>query len=304
MALVLIPGAGGRLGAALAQVWSSPPLSHNILPLSRAELDVADNAALERFLESLPTAAADGDIFLFNCTGLTSLEKCEENPAAARAINCEAVGRMAAASRSKGIRFVHFSTDYVFDGNAREPYPEDAPALPLGEYGRSKLAGEEAAMHENPGSWVFRVSWVFGPHRAAFPDMMIQRALETDRVSAVSDKWASPTFTLDIASALAPLFSEGPPPPGVYHFCNSGLCTWVEYATHALECAKRAGLPVKTTTPEPVSLSSFPSLSAPRPVFSALSTAKFAREFGITPRGWREALADHITRFAPDCKTS
>jgi dTDP-4-dehydrorhamnose reductase len=246
----------------------------------------------------MPCGSAKEPMFLVNASGLTSLEKCEEAPGLAHRINAEAVGEMAAACAKKEIRFVHFSTDYVFDGNAAEPYAEDAPAAPLGVYGKSKLRGEQAALAANPDAYVFRVSWVFGPHRPAFPDMILERALHSESVEAVCDKFASPTYTHDIAFALSPLFDASPPAPGLYHFCNTGVCSWVEYARHALECAQRVGLPVRTTEPVPVSLASLPALSAPRPVYSALATAKFARAFAHEPRSWREALADHVAARA------
>jgi len=298
MAEIYITGAGGRLGAALSELWSNVPFSHTVHPFPRAALDVANPDALAAFLDALPRGGAKQPIFLVNASGLTSLEKCEEAAELAHRINAEAVGEMAAACAKKGIRFVHFSTDYVFDGKASEPYTEDAPAAPLSVYGKSKLCGEQAALSANPEAYVFRVSWVFGPHRPAFPDMIVQRALQSETVEAVCDKFSSPTYTHDIACGLSPLFEDSPPLPGLYHFCNTGVCSWVEYARHALECAQRVGLPVRTTEPVPVSLASLPSLSAPRPVYSALSIRKFARAFAHEPRSWQDALAEHVAARA------
>jgi len=283
---ILILGGRGRLASALAGMWAP---SHDIHCLSRPELDVADIPAMERLLASLRFD------LLVNGTGLTNVDECETQREEARLVNALAPAAMAAAARGQGARLIHFSTDYVLDGLKSSPYSEEDAANPLGWYGQTKLEGERAVLADSPAHLVVRVSWVFGPDKPSFADMIIERARTSPQVEAVADKFSSPTYACDVAGWLEPFFDPGLP-GGLYHACNSGSCSWREYGAHALRCAAAAGVPLATTEVGPLRLQDMKAFKAPRPVHSILSTEKLTRVTGKTPRPWQEAIRDYIQK--------
>jgi dTDP-4-dehydrorhamnose reductase len=281
---ILILGGRGRLAASLANRWSP---HHEVISWGRAEADVSDIPKLRAQL-----AAAEFDV-LVNGSGATNVDGCETARDEARTVNALAPQAMAEVATACGARFIHFSTDYVFDGKQEAPYREEDPANPGGWYGQTKLDGENLVLANSPRHLVVRVSWVFGPAKPSFVDMIIQRALENDSVQAVGDKFSAPTYAPDVADWLEP-FITTEAPGGLYHACNSGSCSWREYGEKALEFAAEAGLPLRTTKVEGIPLSSMKQFIAPRPVFSILSTAKLAAVTGSAPRHWHDALRDYI----------
>jgi len=281
---ILILGGKGRLGAALARQWAQ---RHEVRALARPELDVADLAALERLL-----ATETFDV-LVNGTGLTNVDRCESDRAEAETVNVLAPGVMARAASEKGARFIHVSTDYVFDGEKQTPYTEEDEARPLSFYGRTKRDGEIAALASSPKHLAVRVSWVFGPDKPSFIDAIVDRALTQDRVEAIADKTSSPTFAEDVADWLEP-FLASDLPGGLYHACNSGGCTWRDYGQHALDCAARAGAPLRARTVEPIPLASMKAFVAPRPPHTVMDTTKLASVTGSVPRSWQEAVEAYI----------
>ena len=286
---ILILGGRGRLAAALAREWS---FSHKTVSLSRPELDVADIPALRHLL-----ASREFDV-LVNGTGLTNVDECESRRDEARTVNAFAPAAMAAAARARGARFIHFSTDYVFDGRNPAPYIEEDTPNPLGWYGQTKLEGEQAVLADGPSHLVARVSWIFGPDKPGFPDMIINRARTSPHVEAVADKFSSPTSACDVSKWIEPFFDPSLP-GGLYHTCNSGGCSWRDYGEHALKCAAEAGLQLATTEVAPILLADMKAFKAPRPAHTILSTEKLTRVTGIVPRPWRIALREYIQKYAP-----
>ena len=287
---ILVLGGRGRLAAALARAWST---SHDVVPLSRPELDVADLQGLAGFLES-----KDFDV-LVNGTGLTNVDECESRREEAETVNSLAPAVMAEVAGRRSARFIHFSTDYVMDGLKTTPYAEDDATNPLGWYGRTKRDGETAVLGDSPAHLVVRVSWVFGPDTPGFLDMIVDRARTSPRVEAIADKFSSPTFACDVAEWLEPFFDQSLP-GGLYHACNGGGCSWREYGEFALQCAAKTWLPLATTCVEPVALKDMKAFKAPRPVHTILSTEKLSRVTGITPRPWQDAVRDYIQKkYAP-----
>jgi dTDP-4-dehydrorhamnose reductase len=193
----------------------------------------------------------------------------------------------------KKARFIHISTDYVFDGEKREPYTEEDDGRPISVYGESKREGERRALVANERALIVRVSWVFGPDRASFIDWALDQAREKEEVNAIADKWATPTYTLDLAELLKPLFS-GDEINGVVHLANEGECSWQEYAQWALDCCHAEGIPTKAKKIGASSLAGMKSFIAKRPVYSVLSSAKYEALTGMTPRPWQEAVADYV----------
>ena len=154
---------------------------------------------------------------------------------------------------------------------------------------------------------VVRVSWVFGPDRPSFIDAMIKRAQENEKVDAIANKFSTPTYTQDVARMLPQFFDRGAGVTapdcsagdcsGLLHFANAGKCSWQEYAQWALDCCRESGIPIKARSVGGVKLSEMKNWIARRPVYSVLSTVRYARLIGTPPRAWREAVADYITRF-------
>ena len=233
---------------------------------------------------------------LINAAGFTKVDLCETQPDRAFLINAEAPRVVAEICDEKNARLIHFSTDYVFGGERREPYTEEDQASPISVYGESKLAGENNVLAAKSQNLVVRVSWVFGPDRPSFIDAMIQQAQENDEVDAVADKFSTPTYTLDIA-AMLPEFFDANVAGGILHFANAGQCSWREYAQWAVDCCHDGGLPLKAKTIGERKLRDMTNWIARRPVYSVLSSAKYTKLTGISPRTWREAVSDYITRF-------
>jgi len=284
---IVVLGTGGRLGAALLRKYGD---KFDVAGFDRTQVDLSD---LNEVREKLRKTRFD---VLINAAGFTKVDLCETHPDRAFLINTEALRVLAEICSERSARLIHFSTDYVFDGEKREPYTEEDEATPISVYGESKLAGEKHVLAAEDRNLVVRVSWVFGPDRPSFVDAMIKQAQENERVEAIADKFSAPTYTHDIARAL-PQFFDRDVEGGILHFANAGQCSWQEYAQWALDCCYNAGLPLRAKTVGADKLKNMASWIARRPVYSVLSTAKYTKLTDTSPRTWREAVSDYITRF-------
>ena len=284
---IVILGAGGRLGAALLREYRD---KFDVAGFNHTQLNLSDLGAVR---EKLRNTSFD---ILINAAGFTKVDLCETQPDRAFLINAEAPRVVAEICDEKNARLIHFSTDYVFDGAKCEPYTEEDQASPISVYGESKLAGENNVLAAKSHNLVVRVSWVFGPDRPSFIDAMAKQAQENGEVDAVADKFSTPTYTLDIA-AMLPRFFDANVSGGILHFANAGQCSWREYAQWAVDCCRDVGLPLKAKTIGERKLRDMANWIARRPVYSVLSTAKYTKLTKISPRTWREAVSDYITRF-------
>ena len=284
---IVILGVGGRLGAALLREYRD---KFDVAGFNHRQLNLSDLAAVR---EKLRNTRFD---ILINAAGFTKVDLCETQPDRAFLINAEAPRVVAEICDEKNARLIHFSTDYVFGGERREPYTEEDQASPISVYGESKLAGENNVLAAKSQNLVVRVSWVFGPDRPSFIDAMIQQAQENDEVDAVADKFSTPSYTLDIA-AMLPQFFDPKVEGGILHFANAGQCSWREYAQWAVDCCHDGGLPLKAKTIGERELRDMTNWIARRPIYSVLSSRKYTKLTGISPRTWREAVSDYITRF-------
>jgi dTDP-4-dehydrorhamnose reductase len=284
---IVILGAGGRLGAALMRGYRD---KYDITGFNHAQLDLA---SLDDLRGKLSAMSFD---VLINTAAFTNVDACETEQDRAFLINAEAPGVLAGICKAKDAKLIHFSTDYVFDGEKRAPYTEKNQANPISIYGESKLAGEKNVLSAENRHLIVRVSWVFGPDRPSFIDAMIKRAQQDPKIDAISDKFSTPTYTQDIALMLPQFFDRGVE-SGILHFANAGKCSWQEYAQWALDCCEHAGVALKAKTVGAISLNDMTNWVARRPVYSVLSTAKYTELTDTAPRAWREAVADYITRF-------
>jgi dTDP-4-dehydrorhamnose reductase len=290
MKRVVIVGAGGRLGAALVREYAK---EFDVVGFNHAQLDLGAPEQMRATLGALEFDA------LINTAAQTNVDRCETHQEEAFAINGEAPGVLAEICARRKARFIHISTDYVFDGEKREPYTEEDEARPISVYGESKRAGEQRALEANERALIVRVSWVFGPDRPSFIDWALNQAREQDGVKAIADKWATPTYTLDLAQMLKAVLSvDDPGYSGIVHLANRGECSWQEYAQWALDCCRAEGIPMKARTIGASSLAEMKSFIAKRPVYSVLSSAKYESLTGGPPRPWQEAVAAFVREFA------
>ena len=284
---IIIIGSSGRLGAALMREYRG---KYDVDGFNHTQLDLSNLNGVREKLRGM-----DFDV-LINTAAFTNVDLCETERDRAFLINAEAPSVLATICRDKRAKLIQFSTDYVFDGEKRAPYTEEDEAKPISVYGESKLAGEKNVLAAVPRHLIMRVSWVFGPDRPSFIDGIIKQAQENREVDAIADKFSTPTYTLDVAKAL-PHFFNGDIEAGILHFANAGECTWQEYGQWALDCCHKAGVPLKATTVSALKLKDMANWVARRPVYSVLSTAKYTKLTGASPRTWRQAVADYITRF-------
>lgn len=282
---VLVLGSTGRLGAALARLYAG---EFAVTAWGRRECDLLHPA---RAAEAI--ARHEFDV-LINTSGITSVDYCETHEAECRATNAEAPAAIAGVCGQRGARLIQLSTDYVFEGRLRRPLTEDDATGPLNVYGRSKLAGERSVLEACPGALIARVSWLFGPDKPSFPDMIIQRAMTADHVEAVCDKWSCPTYADDLAVWLRLFFTVLPRQSGIVHLCNDGVCNWQEYGQQALDEVIRMGIPLKTDIVHGVSMRGFSPFIAERPEYTALDTKRFEHLTGLKPRHWQSALREYL----------
>jgi len=270
----LVTGARGMLGSDLAEAL----FGRDVTLLSRADLDVTDRDAV--------FDAVRGHDVVVNAAAYTAVDAAETDEDTARAVNGTAVGLLAEATAAHGAKLVTISTDYVFAGDATEPYAEDAPLAPLGAYGRTKALGERLAREGNPeGSYVVRTAWLYGRHGANFPKTMLKLAADRDTLSVVADQVGQPTWTLDLAHQIVALL-DSDAPAGTYHGTNEGSVSWFEFARAVFE---ESGLDAARV--EPTDSSTFVR-PAPRPSYSVLGHDAWRRA-GLTPmRPWRQALSE------------
>ena len=282
----LVVGAGGQLGSDLMRALPSAR------GLTRADLDVTDGAAVRAAVGDWALAVRDlpGPMTVFNAAAWTNVDGAEAEEEAAYAANATAPAHLAVAAESVGAALVHVSTDYVFPGDATEPYEVDDATGPRSAYGRTKLAGEQAVLAASVGSYVVRTAWVYGATGGNFVKTIARLERERDTLSVVDDQRGSPTWSLDLARGLVAL-ARRRPAPGVYHCTNAGEATWYEFARAIFE--ELGADPERVT---PCTTADFPR-PAPRPAYSVLSDRAW-RDAGLEPLPhWRDALR---TAFAQD----
>jgi dTDP-4-dehydrorhamnose reductase len=282
---ILLLGASGRLGGALVRSLSP---QHTVLMPGRAELDLAHLP-----LDAGGLAEFEFDT-LINCAALTSPDACEHQPDLAWAINAHAPGSLARLCATRGARFIHISTDYIFPGTGNAPLTEADATGPLSIYAETKLAAERTVLELCPAALVVRVSWLFGRDKPAFPDVILQRARAGQPLCAISDKWSTPTSTDDLAAWLRLFCGEYRAVSGLLHMCNSGQASWREFAEETVSQARQIGLLPSAPPVEGQSLDGFPGFRARRPRYTVMSTGRLTATTGIQPRPWQEALRDYL----------
>jgi len=278
---VLVTGGGGMLARDLKPRLEAA--GYEVVAPKKSQLDITQAGHVSGIFATLRPQA------VFNCAAFTKVDLCETDPLA-RAVNDEAVGHLAEACGRLGARLVHVSTDFVFDGEKREPYREEDETAPLSAYGRTKRAGEIRAL-ALPGALVVRSSWLFGNGGPNFVEAILKQAEEGNpSVRVVTDQVGRPTATTDLAEALVELHRAGA--GGIVHFANAGEVTWHEFAREILRRSRHAGVDVVPITSEEL------KRPARRPAYSVLDTGKYERVTGRPIRSFREPLAEYLASRA------
>ena len=278
----LVLGAGGQLGFALV---NAPPPNIEVIALDRSACDVCDSAQLSSAIER---TAPD---ILVNAAAYTAVDKAESDPLAAERANAVAPRLMAEIASRRGIRLVHVSTDFVFDGRHFRPYKPDDRTNPLSVYGKSKRAGEEAVLAAAPDSLVVRTAWVYSARGQNFVRTMLRLFSERETVRVVADQFGTPTHAATLADALWGLAQKDV--RGIYHVTDAGSASWYDFAVAISEEAARAGLLTKPVSVVPITTAEYPTPAA-RPPFSVLDKDKTWQVLGAPARHWRSALRDMV----------
>jgi dTDP-4-dehydrorhamnose reductase len=284
---LLVTGGTGQVGAALiACGW---PAGTEVIAPTRAELNLADPAAIARYL--------DGQTFdaIISSGAYTAVDKAESDVATAWLVNAVAPAVFASHAARHDIPIIQVSTDYVFDGAKPAPYLESDPVGPIGVYGASKEGGEQAVRTSRARHVILRTSWVVSPHGANFIKTMLRVGAERPLLRVVADQTGAPTVAGDLASAisviLGRLLSDPDAPTGTFHLSNSGETTWFGLASHVFAVAKELGRSQPAL--EPITTADYPT-PARRPANSRLALDKLGAAFGILPRHWQDATAEVV----------
>mgnify|MGYP000784697346 FL=1 len=275
---ILVTGANGQLGREMQRLSAVSPNSYTFTDV--AELDVTDAGAVRQAV-----AQTRAEVIV-NCAAYTNVERAEEDGEAADRLNRGAAENLARAAEANGATLIHVSTDYVFDGTGHRPYTEDMATSPLGAYGRTKLAGEEAVKASGCRYLILRTAWLYSEYGNNFLKTMLRLTSERETLRVVFDQVGTPTYAGDLALAIFSLIEAGryAGNEGVYHFTDEGVCSWYDFA---VEIAAAAGHDICRIIP--CHTSEYPT-KATRPAYSVLDKTRFKETFQMDIPHWREAL--------------
>ena len=290
---LLIAGAQGQLARAMIELAPSAA-DVTAFAIGRPALDLTAPASV------LSTLADFKPDIIVNAAAYTAVDRAEQEPAAAMALNAEGPRRLAETAERMGAVLIHLSTDCVFDGAKPHPYVEDDPTTPLSVYGRSKLAGEEAVRRAAPRHLILRTSWVYSPFGSNFVKAMLQRAERHGELRVVDDRYGCPTYAPHLAAAIlavARTVIAEPERPvwGTYHAAGSGAVTWCGFAREIMRLSAARGGPSVPVVP--ITTAEYPTAAA-RPMNSHLDCRKLATTFGVALPPWQEGLTECIERLS------
>lgn len=273
---ILVTGANGQLGMefrALASTSSNLEFTF----VTKENLPIHDLVAVTDFFNQ-----HSFDVCI-NCAAYTAVDKAETEQDIALQINANAVGNLAAICKQFGSMFIHFSTDYVFNGEGSTPYVETDATDPVNFYGETKLLGEQAVLQNNGDAMVIRTSWVYSSYGKNFVKTMLRLMAERPAIGVVNDQWGCPTYAADLAKAVLHIIQGHTPIAGIYHYCNKGVINWYEFASAI------AALSNSNCTVNPIHSASYPT-PAKRPSYSALDCTKIEQTFQLNIPMWKDSL--------------
>lgn len=286
MKRILLIGNHGQLGQELEDTLSS---LGEVIGINRQNLDLTQVTLIPQFIENVKPN------IIVNATAYTAVDRAETEPELAYIVNATAPKMMAEAAQNLGALLLHVSTDYVFDGKKNTPYTEEDITNPLGIYGRSKLAGEENIRQICDRHLILRTAWVYGVYgKSNFVKTMLRLGGERETIRVVCDQVGSPTWARDIAEAIAQLLTVDV--IGTYHFTNSGVASWYDFAVAIFEFAKQMDFPLKVEQVLPITTTEYPT-PAQRPAYSVLSTKKLSETLNKQCPYWRDSLKKMLAQL-------
>jgi dTDP-4-dehydrorhamnose reductase len=274
---VLVVGCLGMLGSDLMASFQS---GFDVIGLDRPDIDISKSESCLAEVKKIEPEV------IVNAAAFTKVDDCETNETEAFQVNGHGVGYLAKAADATGALLVHYSTDYIFDGNKKEPYEEDDIPNPQSAYGKSKLLGETVIRRFCSHHLILRTSWLFGAKGPNFIRTIVGAARKGIPLRVVNDQWGSPTYSKDLAAHTVKMIDAGC--RGTYHVTNGGSCTWYDLASCAIEWAGVEGVKI-----EPVGTSDFPR-PAPRPTNSVLANRRLESEGLPKMRPWPEAVREYV----------
>ena len=276
---ILLTGADGQLGHELQQTlapWGE------VIALTRQELDLSQGEQIRQLVQQIRPS------MIVNSAAYTAVDKAESEVELAQAVNGTAPKIMAEEAEKIGALLLQVSTDYVFDGQKNTPYLETDPTHPLSSYGKSKLAGEVGIQQVTDNYLILRTAWVYGVYgKGNFVKTMLRLGQDREELRVVADQVGSPSWAKDIADAIAQLLQSET--TGIYHFTNSGVVSWYDFAIAIFEEARALGFPLKVQRVIPITTADYPT-PAVRPAYSVLSGKKITETLGDYPPYWRDSL--------------
>lgn len=283
MKKILVIGSNGQLGnefRELAKEYSS----FEFLFYDVAEMDIVNKELVDKGIKELQPH------YLINCAAYTAVDKAEVDTELAYAINKDAVQNLALACFENNVKFLHISTDYVFDGEGSTPYHEESMTNPSNIYGASKLKGEKEALNGNKDVIIIRTAWVYSIYGNNFVKTMLRLMKTKPEINVVADQYGSPTYAHDLADAIMKIISRGKWLPGIYHFTNEGVITWFDFAS---EIKNLSGL---SCIIHPINTKQYPT-PAKRPKYSVLDKTKIQQTFNIELKHWKDSLKQCLTKM-------
>ncbi len=280
---ILVTGSNGQLGNEMRQASNRYP-SFEFIFTDIEELDICNAQEVSALLSD---ARID---YVVNCAAYTAVDKAEEDVELCYRINRDAVENIANAANEKGIKVIHVSTDYVFDGRNYLPYTEDMEVSPATVYGKSKLDGEEALLRICKESVIIRTSWLYSSFGNNFVKTMMKLGRERDSLNVIFDQIGSPTYAADLADSILQILISDTFVPGIYHYSNEGVCSWYDFtkSIHRL-----AGINCHVS---PIESKDYPA-KTPRPHYSVLNKAKIKSTYGIEIPYWEDSLKKCIEKL-------
>lgn len=282
---ILVTGANGQVGMSLRTLSAVYP-AFDFVFLTKDELPIHRFELVSQYFDVVKPA------YCINAAAYTAVDKAETDKEAAFLVNGDAVGVLASACAKYGTKFIHISTDYVFDGTSPEPYKEDTRTNPVNAYGVSKLRGEALCLFYNPDAVIIRTAWVYSEHGNNFVKTMLRLMKERPAINVVSDQVGAPTYAEDLAKAMLSIVSaEGTGwAPGIYHYSNQGRISWYDFAVAIKE------LSGSTCAVNPIPTAQYPT-PAKRPSFSLLDTHKIQATYQLTIPEWKDSLQRCLQRL-------
>jgi dTDP-4-dehydrorhamnose reductase len=282
---ILVTGANGQLGMEF-RALASTSSNFEFTFVSKENLPIHDLVVVTDFFNQHSI-----DVCI-NCAAYTAVDKAETEQDIALQINANAVGNLAAICKQFGSMFIHFSTDYVFNGEGSTPYVETDATDPVNFYGETKLLGEQVAIQNNGDVMIIRTSWVYSSYGKNFVKTMLRLMTERPAIGVVNDQWGCPTYAADLAKAVLQIIQCNMPIAGIYHYCNKGVINWYEFAS-AIAVLSNSNCEVNA-----INTASYPT-PAKRPSYSALDCTKIEQTFQLNIPMWKDSLLQCLHEIQP-----